>query len=121
MLKAQPSANVRVLVVWEPVLPTDWGRPNPTLAAIIRDARAIQFWDHDRRLSALLGGPGKLETLAHVELVGFRMKDVIWDSALVYPPGAAWGSAAELVMAPVVRFPNELTRAIARQTTQTIP
>ena len=110
-----------MLLVWEPVLPTDWGSPSPTLTSIIRDNRAIQFWDPDRKLSALLGGPGKREPLARSELVGFKMRDVIWDAALVYPPGAAWGSAADLLVAPVVRFPNELTGAIARYTIQTIP
>jgi hypothetical protein len=112
---------VRALVVWEPVLSTDWGSPSPTLTSVIHDARAVQFWDRDRKLSALLGGPAKLETLARVELVGFRMNDVIWDAALVYPPGTPWGSPAELLGAPVVRCRNELAGAIARYTIQTIP
>jgi len=103
------------------VLPTDWGSPSPTLTSVIHDARAVQFWDHDRKLSALLGGGEKVETLARVQLVGFKMRDVIWDSALLYPPGVAWGSPADLLVAPVVRFPTELTAAIARYTIQTIP
>jgi hypothetical protein len=32
------------------------------------------------------------------------MKDVIWDTALVYPPGASWGTQAKLMVAPVVKF-----------------
>jgi hypothetical protein len=121
LLKDRSSAYVRALVVWEPVLPTDWGSPSPTLTSIIRDPRAVQFWDHDRKLSALLGGSEKLETLARVELVGFRMNNVIWDAALVYAPETPWGSPAELLAAPVVRCRNELAGAIARYTNQTIP
>jgi hypothetical protein len=121
LLKERPSADVRALVVWEPVLPTDWGSPSPTLTSIIRDPRAIQFWDHDRKLSELLGGREKLESLARVELVGFRMNDVIWDAALVYPPETPWGSPAALMAAPVVRCRNELAGAMARYTSQTIP
>ena len=112
---------MRALVVWEPVLPTDWGSPSPTLTSVIHDARAVQFWDHDRKLSALLGGREKLETLARVEQVGFGMRDVIWDAALVYPPDTPWGSPADLLVAPVVTFRNDLAQAVARHTTQTVP
>ena len=37
--------------------------------------------------------------IARVEQVGFRMSDVIWDAALVYPPDAPWGSPADLLVA----------------------
>jgi hypothetical protein len=104
---------VRVLAVWEPVLATDWGSPNPTLTSMIPDPRAIQFWDHDRRLSQMLGGRDKLGGLALRERIGFRMKDVIWDTALLYPPGARWGAPAELLVAPVVKFREELAGAVA--------
>ena len=100
--------------MWEPVLPTDWGSPSPTLTSIVHDPRAVQYWDHDRKLSALLGGPAKRDKLARVDLVGFKMNDVIWDAALVYPPGAQWGSTAELMVAPVVRFRDSLIGAVAR-------
>jgi hypothetical protein len=53
-----------------------------------------------------LGGPAKLAALARSQEVGFRMKDVIWDALLVYPPGAVWGEPAELLVAPVVDFPE---------------
>jgi hypothetical protein len=110
-LRADSAANVRVLIVWEPVLSTDWGDPSPSLTSLITDNRAIQFWDRDRKLSSLLGGPGHLQTLARLEKVGFQMKDVIWDAALLYPAGAVWGSPADLLVAPVVKFSDALGAA----------
>ena len=103
-----------MFVIWEPVLPTDWGNPSPTLTEFIHDRRAIQFWDRDRQFSALLGGTEKLNSLARVEKVAFKMKDVIWDTALIYPAGAVWGSPADLLVAPVVKFSDALDAAIAR-------
>lgn len=73
----------------------------------------MHFWDRDHRLSAALGGVTKLHLLARSESVGFRMKDVIWDAALVYPPGAVWGDRAELFVAPVVAFNLQLSDALS--------
>ncbi len=112
MLKARPGADVRVLVVWEPVLPTDWGTPSSSLTSFIPDSRSIQFWDHDRRLSTLLGGSDNIERLAHESKVGFVMKNVIWDAAFVYPPGAAWGTPANLLVAPVVEFRDDVAATL---------
>jgi hypothetical protein len=112
VLQSNPSANLKVLVVWEPVLATDWGNPSPSLTAMIPDGRAIHFWDRGRRLSAMMGGPANLSALAHNEKVGFRMKDIIWDTALVFPPSAKWGTPAALLLAPVVKFRDDLAAAV---------
>jgi hypothetical protein len=113
-LKANPAAAVRVLVVWEPVLPTDWGTPSPSLTSFIGDPRAVQFWDRGRRLSAMLGGTDAVERLASETKIDFRMKDVIWDVALVYAPGARWGDRAAAALAPVVDYSGDLAAALAR-------
>jgi hypothetical protein len=114
MLKARPDAPVRVLVVWEPVLPTDWGSPSPSLTAFIADRRATHFFDRDRRLSASMGGPGAVEKLAADSKIEFNMKDVIWDVVFVYPPGSRWGDRAATALAPVVDFGDDLSAALAR-------
>jgi hypothetical protein len=114
VLKALGSKQVRVLVVWEPVLPTDWGSPSPSLTSFVRDARAIHFWDRGRRLSAMLGGPSVIESLARTKKVDFQMGDLIWDAAFVYPPGARWGDRAETLLAPVVDYGEDLAAALAR-------
>jgi hypothetical protein len=101
-----------VFVIWEPVLATDWGTPSPSLTGQVADPRVTHFWDHDRRLSNLYGGGSRVTELAHAEQVGFRMKDVLWDAALVYPPGRAWGSPAKLLVAPVVKFRMDLAESL---------
>ena len=103
---------MRVLVVWEPVLETDWGTPGAGLTAMVGDARAVHFFDRERRLSAAMGGPGAVPRLAGTSKVGFQMKDVIWDIALVYPPGARWGGPATTLVAPVVKYRDELNAAL---------
>lgn len=104
VLSANAGAKVRVWVVWEPVLLTDWRRPGESQTSYVPDPRATHFWDFDHRLSALYGGPANLDALAATKQKGFRMKDVIWDTALVYPPGIRWGQPAKLLVAPVVKF-----------------
>ena len=105
---------MRVFVIWEPVLATDWGTPSQALTANVPDRRTVQFFDRERRLSAMLGGVARVDTLASDRRVGFRMKDVIWDTALVYAPGAQWGMPAELMVAPVVKFGGEIEAAVRR-------
>jgi hypothetical protein len=114
VLQARAAASVRVLVVWEPVLPTDWGAGSPSLTSMVGDRRVVHFWDRERRLSAAMGGPGAVDALAHASEIDFRMKDVIWDVALVYPPGVHWGEKAVALFAPVVDHRDELERALAR-------
>ncbi len=101
-------------MIWEPVLATDWGTPSPSITGNVPDARADHFWDPDRRLSAAYGGAPQLDLLANIRQVNFRMKDVVWDAALVYPPGVKWGNPAELLVAPVVRYHDALAQAIAQ-------
>lgn len=108
------AARAKVFVIWEPILPTDWMTPSPSLTSMLPDRRATHFWDRGRRLSAAMGGPGAIDALADVRNVGFEMKDVIWDTALVYPPGAHWGGKASTLIAPVVDYPEELAQVLAR-------
>lgn len=109
-LLARP--DLRVLVIWEPVLETGWGTPSQTLTGDVADPRVEHFRDPDRGLSAIYGGAPKLPDLAGVEEIGFRMKDVVWDTALLYPPGVKWGQPANLLVTPVVEFQAELAAAL---------
>jgi len=52
VLRANQGADVRVFVIWEPVLLTDWRRPSQSQTSYVPDRRATHFWDLDRRLSA---------------------------------------------------------------------
>jgi hypothetical protein len=112
LLRAKEGASVRVFVVWEPVLLTDWRRPPASQTSYVADRRAEHFWDPERKLSGMYGGSANVETLAEKVRKGFRMKNVIWDAALVYPPGVRWGQKAKLLVAPAAQFDGELTGAI---------
>lgn len=76
LLKDVASANVRVFVVWEPVLPTDFGAPSTATLARVSDVRAAQYWDRERVLSHLMGEHDR--------------PSVVWDYIAVYPPGSLW-------------------------------
>jgi len=76
LLLENNGANVRVFVVWEPVLATDFAAPSTAALARIPDVRASQYWDRKRVLSHLLGERNR--------------STVVWDSIAVYAPGTLW-------------------------------
>ncbi|HEX6502825.1 MAG TPA: hypothetical protein VF011_06220 [Terriglobales bacterium] len=76
MLREIDSQDVRVFVIWEPVLPTDFVAPSTAALARIPDVRAAQYWDRKRALSHLLGEHNR--------------STVVWDYIAVYTPGTLW-------------------------------
>ena len=79
LLRDINSQDVRVFVIWEPVLPTDFVAPSTAALARIPDARAAQYWDRKRALSHLLGEHNR--------------STVVWDYIAVYAPGTLWQDA----------------------------
>jgi hypothetical protein len=79
VLTAQSDPRLRVFVVWEPVLATDWGAPSTFTLRRISDSRAQQYWDRGRLLSKAMGEKDN--------------SSIVWDHALVYPKGAVWQDA----------------------------
>ncbi len=65
-----------MFVIWEPVLPTDFGAPSTATLRRISDPRASQYWDKEHLVSRLLG-----ET---------DPSSIVWDYVAAYPPGALW-------------------------------
>lgn len=51
LLKRNPEARLRVLVVWEPILPMDWSSPCRMVKARISDPGVVQFWDKQHFVS----------------------------------------------------------------------
>ena len=47
----RPSAKLKVLAVWLPVLPSDIAPPTKSVLALLHDTRVTQYWDEDRLLS----------------------------------------------------------------------
>jgi hypothetical protein len=81
--------KLRVFVVWEPMLPTDWGKPKSGTLARVSDSRAAQFWDPDHLVAreiirddppaSVLPKPNCCED-----------GGIYWDMAIIYPPNAVW-------------------------------
>ena len=103
MLKKQRDPRIRVFVVWEPVLPTDWAAPSTATLARVADNRAQQYWDKGRLLSKAMGETGK--------------SSIVWDHVAVYAPGALWRDTPPQPLyqdGPVVRVVSALTEALER-------
>ena len=110
------SAPVRVLVVWEPVLVTDYGPPSDSALARIGDNRAAQFWDRskltsEKALPVLRTDPAPV--VGSKDLVTGR---VVWDFAAIYPRGVRWEGSFPVPVfkgAPVVDVITEFKRRLS--------
>ncbi len=90
---------MRVFVVWEPVLVTDWHAPGAGAVGRIPDARVTQFWDPRRALSQTI-----------------RRDHVVWDYVAIFPPGARWDETFPIPRfsgAPVVRVIDDFRRRLS--------
>jgi hypothetical protein len=102
--------QMRALVIWEPVLLTDWSSPSTPTLDRVSDIRAAQFWDKGRLISHSMGEHDR--------------RSVVWDYIAVYPAGAIWGDRPPEALyrgGPVIRViePARAALAQALQGTQT--
>jgi len=98
-----------VLVVWEPILASDWSRPTRPVLARIPDQRVSQFWDKDHVVAKQLDAQ-----LATRQPSCCRHHGTLWDLAALYPKGTQWGSSEPAyVDGPVVNIEAELGRQIS--------
>lgn len=107
MLQEFAGKPVRGFVVWEPVLPTDWGAPSTAALRRISDGRVSQFWDKPRLISHELGEHDR--------------SSIVWDHIAVYPPGAAWQDKPPQPLfadGPVVRVIEPAATAIRQALSQ---
>jgi hypothetical protein len=99
VLRDVHDPNVRVFVVWEPVLVTDWHAPGAGAVGRVPDARVRQFWDPRHALSQAI-----------------RRGRVVWDFVAIYPAGVRWGDkfpAAQFAGAPVLRVIDDFRRHLS--------
>jgi hypothetical protein len=95
ILRNRSSQPLNVLVVWQPMLPTDWGRPGTGALARLSDPRVRQFWDADRTVAQAL----KASFAEREDALGCCITDgTWWDLTAVFPRGAVWND----------RFPEPL-------------
>jgi len=79
LLDEQRDQNIRVFVIWEPILLTDFGAPSTATLKRVSDLRASQYWDKGHLISRLLGEQDR--------------SSVVWDYVAVYEPGRLWDQA----------------------------
>ena len=91
-MQSEQNKDIRVFVVWEPVLLTDWLAPSTATLKRLADGRAQQYWDRGRLFSKVLGEKNR--------------KSIVWDRVMVYGRGAIWTETAPpspvLSVGPVV-------------------
>ncbi|HEV8336178.1 MAG TPA: hypothetical protein VGR67_07180 [Candidatus Polarisedimenticolia bacterium] len=82
--------DVRVFVVWEPVIVSDVAPPINRVLSRIPDPRVTQYYDKSRLLSSLLVKNARENKgfLLHGEELDADA--VIWDCVFAFPPGARW-------------------------------
>lgn len=103
-MKEFAGKPVQALVVWEPVLLTDWFSPSTMTLGRISDTRAAQFWDKGRLVSRSMGEHDH--------------KSIVWDYIAVYPPGVTWEDhlpEAPYHAGPVVAVADAARRAVAEE------
>jgi len=105
-----PGRPIRAFVVWEPVLPTDWGSPTTGVMSRVHDPRVTQYWDRSHLLSESLGGPERFDH-GGVSKIEFDMRSVIWDFVSIYPAGADHPS---FTGAPIVSVVEDVRQELAR-------
>jgi len=105
-----------VLVVWEPILVTDWRAPSKTVLARISDSRVRQFWDPKHLVT---------EGLARFAMQNSNQPQpdccvksgFHWDEAALYAPHARWSDepTPEYWNGPVFRIAPTLEEELREQ------
>ena len=115
VLRDAHDPSLRVFVVWEPVLLTDWHAPSAAALARIPDTRAVQYWDRGHVLSAEIRRAAQSNAIGVLGTHRLRSL-IVWDFVGIYPPGVRWDNAfpaAEFAGAPVVRVIDDVRAAIS--------
>jgi hypothetical protein len=120
LLEKIHDPGLRVLVVWEPMLLTDWAPPTTGTLHRIHESGVDQFWDEDhlvaheisQELAADPEGPKPSCCTS---------RDTLWDFAVVFPKQALWQSTPPKPVfadGPVVRAQPGLRHELAAVLTQ---
>lgn len=101
--------NLTILVVWEPILASDWSRPTRPVLARIPDRRVMQFWDKDHLIARQLN-----QQLSTSQPTCCRHAGILWDVVALYPKGVQWGGSQPVfVDGAVVKVEMELAKQVA--------
>jgi hypothetical protein len=115
MLRRNTNDHLHVLVVWEPILPMDWARPNRWVRSRIADPRVTQFWDKDHLVAKELDQHLPANTQLHC----CRRASILWDVVALYSPDVQWGHASpEFIDGPVVKASDTMEKKLRKSTEQ---
>lgn len=90
LLATYPKANVRVMVIWLPVIMSDWGPPTDEVREPLQDPRVIEFWDPKLWASPRIMERATSMARARGEKPAFERDEIAWDLIQLFPPGIAW-------------------------------
>ena len=116
ILARYPNRNVRLLVVWEPILATDWRSPSRSILGRIPDGRARQFWDPKHLVAEELARFSQQNSWQMKPdcCVG---KGFHWDEVVLYGPHVRWNDGPKPVYwnGAVYRIAPLLEKALNEQ------
>jgi len=90
LLDGLPDAKIRTFLVWEPVIWSDVAPPTSSVLALVRDPRAIQYWDAERALSRDIVRAVNADPARYGFDAPLDEEFIVWDVLAVFPPGALW-------------------------------
>ena len=105
-----------MLVVWEPILPTDWRSPGTAALARLSDGRVRQFWDPEHLIATALSERAKLKPPQPAPKCCVQ-RGFDWDQAILYPAEARWGEAPATLFwdGPVVKVISGVGKSLSEQ------
>ena len=120
LLDKIPGTQLRVLVVWEPILWTDLKKPSGSILARLSDLGVVQFWDRNHVVAEALRAGLPQEGTSGID--SDRLSDeILWDDVAVYPPGPRWTDQPpqpNYFGGPVYDVIPNVTEALDRLTTR---
>lgn len=118
LLAEFPDADLRVQVVWEPVLRSDIAAPMSRTLRLLDDGRTAQYWDPERTVSADIlravnGDPPRygLDDALPPDFI-------VWDVVAVFPRSDRWDTdlpTPAYYGGPVVDVVDAARKAIAAE------
>jgi len=109
LLKQEKLANLTILVVWEPILASDWSRPTRPVLARISDPRVRQFWDKDHLIAKQLD-----QQLSTSQPNCCRHAGILFEEVALYAKGVQWGGTQPaFIDGAVVKVEMELGKRVA--------
>jgi hypothetical protein len=121
VLKQNPNPRIRVIAVWEPILPTDSSSPNTEVLARLSDPRVEQYWDKNHLFAERLASRLKTDE-GHPQPSCCNRHGIQWDEVAVYDQNVHWDDQlprAAFLDGPIVHalgFANVVAELLSKLT-----